>query len=46
MGIKKRTDIKQEQKKKRKKRRLKLQKKGRDLNDYFSDGFYVAKPIK
>ena len=46
MGIKKRAQIKYEQKNKRKKRRLKLEKAGKNPNDYFSSGICISRPIK
>ncbi len=46
MGIKKRAQIKNEQRKKRKKRRLKLKKAGKNPDDYFSSGICISKSIK
>jgi hypothetical protein len=42
MGRKRRTAIRYKQKNKRKKRRLKLAKKGKNPDEHFYDGFYVA----
>ncbi|MGB2705489.1 MAG: hypothetical protein WBC74_01340 [Candidatus Omnitrophota bacterium] len=46
MGQKKRTHIKVEQKVKRRKRREKLAKAGKNPDEYFYDGFCVARRLK
>ncbi|MBL7155707.1 MAG: hypothetical protein ISS90_01030 [Candidatus Omnitrophica bacterium] len=46
MGRSKRTSIKFKQKEKRKKERVKLAKKGKDPNEFFSSGIYIGKPLK
>lgn len=42
MSIKKRIEVKHRQKEKRRKNRLKIQKKGSSLNDYYYGRFYIG----
>jgi len=46
MGRKKRTEISARQKIKRKKRRIKLSKAGKNPDESFASGIYVAKPLR